>query len=453
MSDTSESRHHEYLRRAASTARDLLVNCDAERWEFFTKASTTREVEAAPNQLPRETVVEEVGVAIRTVRRGRTGFGAASGLGSDAARRAIDGALAVETALPLDPLPPGRLLGVADVAGCRSPSPRGWAAHATDLLARSVVEVSNGRLKLRRTLFQEGSFGWLLATADDFVAVHEDISASMVVELGAANDGGGIWREWLHLPRPETLDMSAVARQISDRALLVQGPLATDSGLANVILAPEMAARILAAMSPLLMANDEEHDPLPGLLDSSGRLASSSLSLLDDRLDPCAPITGPCDGEGLPARRTLLLEEGIPRHRLASFRDAVVFNETPRGGALRLSYRDYPVTGIANLRVDTENGLPSHELLRRAESALYLLRPLAPILLDAPGDNYRIVASGVWLDTTGVRGWHPVVELRGSLSLMLRRIDGVGTDLTWFQTDSGCVGAPTVLIRHQPVVG
>ncbi len=453
MSDAFESSHRDHLRSAASTARDLLVNRDADRWEFFTKASATREVEVAPGAPPRETIVEEVGVAIRTVRQGRAGFGAASGLEADAARKALEGAFAVETALPFDPLPPGRLLGLADVAGCRTPSPRGWAAHATDLLARSVVEASHGRLKLRRTLFQEGSFGWLLATADDFVATYDDIAASMVVELQTANDGGGIWREWIHLPRVEALDVPAVARRVSDRALLVQSPLATDSGLANVILAPEMTARVLAAMAPLLMAINEEHDPLPGLLDPSGRLASSSLSLFDDRLDPDAPITGPCDGEGLPARRTLLLDEGIPRHRLASFRDAVVFKETPRGGALRLSYRDYPATGIANLRVDIEGGLPSHELLRRAESALYLLRPLAPILLDARGDSYRIVASGVWLDPKGVRGWHPVVELRGSLSLLLRRIDAVGTDLTWFQTDRGCVGAPTVLIRHQPVVG
>ncbi len=453
MSDAFESPHRDHLRGAASTARDLLVNCDADRWEFFTKASTTREVEVVPGAPPRETLVEEVGVAIRTVRQGRVGFGAASGLEADAARRAIEGALAVETALPFDPLPPTRLLGMANVEGDRSPSPRGWAAHTTDQLSRAVVEASDGRLRLRRTLFHEGSFGWLLATEDDFVATYNDIAASLVVELQGADGPGGIWREWVHIPRVETFDIPTVAQRFSNRALLVQGPLATDSGLANLILAPEMMARVLAAMSPLLMAADEEHDPLPGLLDSSGRLASSSLSLLDDRLDPAAPITGPCDGEGLPARRTLLLEEGVPRHRLASFRDAVLWGETPRGGALRLSYRDYPATGIANLRVDTDNGLPPHELLARAESALYLVRPLAPVLLDAPGDSYRIVASGVWLDQKGARGWHPVVELRGSLSRLLQRIDAVGTDLAWFQTDRGCVGTPTVLIRNQPVVG
>jgi len=150
-------------------------------------------------------------------------------------------------------------------------------------------------------------------------------------------------------------------------------------------------------------------------------------------MDPEAPITGPCDGEGLAAHRTLLLDEGIPRHRLASFRDAHRCSESPRGGALRLSYRDYPSTGIANLQVGTQDAVPAGELLGAADHALYLLRPLAPVSFSPETDTYRIIASGVWLDGRNVRGWHPVVELCGSLGRLLRRIEAVGNDLRWFQ--------------------
>ena len=67
--------------------------------------------------------------------------------------------------------------------------------------------------------------------------------------------------------------------------------------------------------------------------------------------------------------------------------------------------------------------------------------------------DYRIVAAGVWLDSGRVRGWHPVVELRGSLSRLLGRIEAVGTDLAWFQAERGAVGAPSLLIGSQPVMG
>ncbi len=175
--------------------------------------------------------------------------------------------------------------------------------------------------------------------------------------------------------------------------------------------------------------------------------------MVDDRCDPEAPITGPCDGEGFPSRRTVLLEEGVPRYRLASFRDAARCEEPARGGALRVSYRDYPATGAANLAVDSRAGVAAAELLASADRALYLLRPLSEIEVDFAADSYRLIASGVWLDGPRVRGWHPVVELQGSLGRLLRRIEAVGNDRRWFQTHQGFIGAPSILVRSQPVVG
>lgn len=451
MREAPDPRYRERLRSAAASARDLLVVCAAGRWEFFTKGATIREVEVRPGSPPREILVEEMGVAVRTHRNGRSGFASASGLDVDAARSAVDGAISVEAELPFDPLPPPRLLATVDIEQVGTRPPRGWASHVTDHLQRSIAELASGRLRLRRAVFHEGKYSWLLTTADGFVATHHNTATSLVVEVQSSNGHHGIWRDWLHVADPESFDPEPVARRITDRAMLIRAPLTSDSGLSNVILSPEVAAGLLASMADLLVVCRADDDPIGGLLDREGRLASAALTLVDDRLDPEAPITGPCDGEGMPSRRTLLLEQGVPRHRLASFRDATAFAEIPRGGALRLSYRDYPATGIANLRADTGGGLSSDELLERAGRALYLLRPLAPILVDTRRDDYRIVASGVWLDHRSVRGWHPVVELSGSLSILLRRIDAVGNDPAWFQASGGCVSAPSILIRQQNV--
>jgi PmbA protein len=396
--------------------------------------------------------VEEVGVAVRTVRRGKVGFAAASGLDAGAARRAIEGAVANESDFPFDPLPPERLLGVADIpSGGAVPAP-GWATHATDQIAESVAALTGRRLRLRRAFFHEGSFSWLLATAEGFVSSHDGRAASVLVEVQPADRHRGVWREWLHLAEPTAFDAEATARRVVDRALLAQGPLAAESGLNHVILAPETSAQMLAALVPLLVAGETERDPLPALLDRNGCLSSSCVTLVDDRLDPGAPIVGPCDGEGLPSRRTLLLDNGVPRHRLASYRDAAAFGEVPRGGAVRHSYRDYPTTGIGNLRIDTAGGVTPPELLSVADKALYVIRPLAPVVVDSHNDTYRLVGTGVWLDRRQVQGRQPVVELRGSLTMLLRRIKAVGTDLSWFQTEAGFVGASSILIRYQPVV-
>jgi PmbA protein len=274
-----------------------------------------------------------------------------------------------------------------------------------------------------------------------------------MVEIEVSGDRSGVWREWLHIPDPDEADVEAIASQISNRAMLTASQVTTDAGLHDLIFHPEVGAQMLAAIAPVFLAGESSESSLAQALDRHGQLASPALTICDDRCDPEAPITGPCDGEGLPSRRTLLLDQGVPRHRLASYRDAMRYGESPRGGAVRVSYRDYPATGIANLSVDTRAGMPAGRLLTEARRALYLLRPLAPVSCDVAEDSYRIVASGVWLDGTSVRGWHPVVELCGSLGRLLRRIEAVGTDRRWFQTERGCIATPSLLIRRQPVVG
>ncbi len=441
------------LHEAAAAARSELENAALERWEFFAKASFTREIAVMPNR-PLEIVrVDETGVAVRSWRAGKAGFAAASGLGPMASRRAVEAAMESETETALDPIPPPHLLGTYEERPPRTLPPTGWATHICDELNRAIADVGAGRLALRRTLVHEGVFGWVLATSEGWVTRHENASTSLLIEVTVAGDRLGLWREWLHVPDHDAIDVDGVAAQIANRAMLTASRILTDSGLNDLILHPEVTAQLLAAISPLFIARAGDDDPLTALVDDDGRLAAGSLTVVDDRVDPGAPVTGPCDGEGLPARRTLLLDHGVPRHRLASVADAAHCGESPRGGALRLSYRDYPATGVANLRVDVDDGVGAGELLSAADRALYLLRPVAPVVCDPGAGSYRIIASGVWLDGTTVRGWHPVVELKGHIGGLLRRIDAVGNDPRWFQTGRGFVGAPSLLIRRQPVVG
>jgi PmbA protein len=396
---------------------------------------------------------EETGVAVRTSGSGRSGFAAASGLETGAARRATETALAGAAAAPFDPLPPPRLLGTSPVEARTTLAPRGWATHLCQDLSRSLAEISTGRVQLLRATVCEGAFSWILATGEGFVAAFDGTTGSLLVEATLAPDNRGVWREWFRIPDPDRLDPTRIARQVVDRALLVHAPTACVSGVRDVILHGEVTAHLVAALVPALCACDLEQEVLPALLSPTGELAAPCLTLVDDRLDPDAPIVGPCDGEGLPPGRTLLVENGIPRHRLASYRDAALYNDTPRGSALRLSYRDYPSTGPANLRVSTQGALPPADLLLGTDRALYLLRPIAPLRLDLGSDTYSIQASAAWLEHGRLVGWQPVVEISGSLGLLLRRIDGVGSDLSWYQTERGFVGASTLLVRRQTVVG
>jgi predicted Zn-dependent protease len=242
---------HDYLDRlnaAADAARTELENQPTGRWEFFAKASFTREVGVAPGN-PLDVInVEETGVAVRSARDGRSGFAAASGLEGEASRRAVEGALGTEMPIEFDPLPPPRVLGTSTVRAPRPLPPTGWAGHVGEELARVLAGATGRHARLRRAIIQEGAFAWILANGDGWVARHEDTSTALLAEVEIEGERSGVWRDWVHIPDPEVFDIEAAAAQVSDRALLTRSRIATDSGLRDLILHPEVTAELLAAI-------------------------------------------------------------------------------------------------------------------------------------------------------------------------------------------------------------
>ncbi len=443
----------ERLHRTATSTRDMVVHTDATRWEVFAKASTLRQSVFEPDPPLEVSVIHETGVAVRMTGHGRSGFGAASGLEALAARVAVEGAASSMTPLPFDPLPPVRLLGCTPVGPPRNLPGAAWASQIAEALTTGIREASGSRLVIRRLVFQEASYAWLLATGDGFVATRHDATLSFLVHLGPRDGQRSAHHEWIWVQHPEFLDPLALAAAMCDRAALTDAALLEREGLYDLLLHPEVCAHFLSALSPLFLPTEEEDDPLTRLLDRDGRFASDVLSLIDDRSAPDCPPVAPCDGEGLPTRRRILLDRGVPRHRLACHFEAQLYGEPTHGGARRLSYRDYPTTGIGALRVEPDPGLNPVELLRGSGKSLYLLRLLSAVDIDPAADTFRMLAQGVWLDGGSIEGFQPVVEITGALSLFLRRIEAVGTDLGWFQTPAGFIEAPTLRVSHQRVGG
>ncbi len=441
----------ERLESGASAARELLLAAGIPRWEVFAKASltiTSLDLHGRRSELS----TEEMGVAVRTWDGRRTGFGAASGMGPAAARRAVDGCLAARRPGSRDPLPPLRLLGTTAPPAAPAPAPRGWAAHVAGELAAAVHRRSGGRLRPCRLAVHRGTWAWLLLTAEGFVATHQAPGSFLEVEVSGDPGVHGTWRSWQWIPRPAEFSPEQAASAAVDRALLAGRPAPVRSGLHNLLLHGEVAAHLLAALEPLFLAFSGGDDPVAAMVDRSGRLASSVLTLADDRAGTSGPLSAPCDGEGLPARTITLLDHGVPRHRLACYRDAVASGLPPNGGAIRLSFRDVPATGLANLRVDTSLGIPPSRLLATAGRAYYLLRLVTPVEVHPGRDEVRLLASGLSMEGGRPGGWHPVIEIRGSLRRLLGGIEAVGTDLHWYQTAAGFVGAPSMLVLRQPVV-
>jgi len=438
------------LEATVSVARDLLARSDADRWEIFAKTSVTvasLHLRSGRNEIR----TGETGVGVRVSGVRGAGFAAASGVEPVAARRAVEACLANRRPASADPIPPRRLLGTTPVPEPAQPPARGWLNHVGAETASAVRVRSSGTLHASRVAVRHGTWAWLLLTSEGFAASHRGASSSLDLEVSGSGNGHGMWRSWRWIPEPKAFDPEGVAASLVDRVLLAGAPAPVQPGLHDILLHGEVAAHLLAALEPLLTAQPGQTDPVAALVDRNGFLTSPALTLANDRAGSESPVTSPCDGEGLPARRITLIDGGIPRHRAACWLDAAESGEAPLGGAVRWSYRDPPSSGLANLVVDTSGGLPPGRLLDRAERAYYLLRLVAPVEVDLEAARYRLLASGLSMRNGRPAGWHPILEVSGELGKLLRRMDAVGTDRRWYQTASGFVAVPTLLARHQQI--
>jgi len=438
------------LEAMVSTARDLLTRTSAERWEVFAKASLTT---ASFHLRSGRTSIRtgETGIAVRVSGTGGAGFGAASGVEPVAARRAVESCLANRQPPASDPIPPHRVLGTTPIPGPPPPPARGWLNHIGAETAAAVQIRSAGALRASRIAVRHGTWAWLLLSSEGFTASHRSASSFLDLEISGARNGHGTWRSWRWIAQPKTFNPERAAASLVDSALLASAAVPVRAGVHDVLLHGEVAAHLLAALAPLLIVVPGQTDPTASLVDRNGYLASAALSLVDDRPGLDAPISAPCDGEGLPARRITLIDGGVPRHRAACWRDAAEAGVAPLGGAVRRSYKDLPSSGIANLKVEVSDGLPPQSLLGLAERAYYLLRLVAPVEVDLTRGRYRLLASGLSMRNGRSAGWHPILEVAGELGTLLRRIDTVGSDRRWHQTAAGFVAAPTLLIRRQQV--
>jgi predicted Zn-dependent protease len=107
-----------------------------------------------------------------------------------------------------------------------------------------------------------------------------------------------------------------VARALADRlAVRARGGVADESG--DVVLAPAVAARLIALLMPLFVG-PEAVARVGRLLGSGERLASPLVSIVDDGRLPGGLLAAGVDGEGVPTRSLPLVEGGVYRQPLVA---------------------------------------------------------------------------------------------------------------------------------------
>lgn len=248
-------------------------------------------------------------------------------------------------------------------------------------------------------------------------------------------------RHLAHLDAPE-----AVGRIAAERTLRRLGarPVATQQ--APVVFDPETASQLLRHLAGALSgyALYQGASFLLGRLDQP--IASPCVTIVDDGQIPEEVGSRPFDGEGLPSRRTVVIERGVLRSYLLDGYTARKLGLTPTGHATR-GVGDSPGAGPTNFRLLPGEASPQ-EIIRSVPSGLYVTQLIGFGVNLATGD-YSQGAAGLWIDRGELA--YPVEEITiaGNLKDMLCQIEAVGSDLPPHRA----VAAPTLKLARLTIAG
>ncbi len=396
------------------------------------------------------------GVGLRVVVNERLGFSWTSDFEPSSLNAFVDRAVQLaQAAAPnsLNGLPSASDLGAfSDVGSLFDPAVANlapdWKIRAA-LEMEKVVRAYDPRIKTIESVEAGETVGEVYLASSAGVMGHSQGTSVYLYTGAVAEADGQLQNSWWYDARRFLGDLEApevVAREAARRAVRMLGAKKVKSQQVPVVFDPMMAASFIGGIAGAVNG-DAVFKKSSFLASKLGQqVAPANITIVDDGLLPRGLATSPFDGEGVPTRRTALLENGVVKTFLYDAFTARKAGARSTGNASR-GYRSLPSIGTHNLYLEAGRQAPA-QLVKDIPQGLYVTSMLGHGANLVTGE-YSRGANGLWIENGELTRPVQEVTVAGNLLDMLSRIDGVGSDLTF----RGSVGAPTLRFSELTVSG
>jgi PmbA protein len=176
------------------------------------------------------------------------------------------------------------------------------------------------------------------------------------------------------------------------------------------------------------------------------KIASEKITLIDDGTIPGLFGTQPFDDEGVPTRRTPVIEKGVLKSYLLNTYTARKLGMKTTGSASRGITGN---SGIGHGNFYLEAGdCPPEKMLAGVKNGFYVTELIGNGVNVVTGD-YSRGAVGIWIRDGELAFPVSEVTIASTLQEMLTGMAEVGSDLEF----RGSVSAPTIMIGEMTVAG
>jgi len=424
--------------------------------EAYAELTTETSVSAFQGEVERLTSASSSGVGVRVVADGRLGYAYTADLRDQGLRECLAEAranLEVSGEDPGNVLPEAAayqaLDGLFDVRQADT-SPERKVALALDLEARTraadpkVTQVESARYG---DVVGEVAIASSIGVKGSFAVTHAwCLSIAMATEDGQSQVGYGV-----DAARAlDDLDPGPVAREAADRAVRMLGAAKPATRTVPVVLDRMVAPSLLGVLLAGLSA-EEVQKRRSLFADRLGEhVGAAGLRLIDDGRLVAGPGAAPFDGEGVPTRRTVLIDDGVLECFLHNTATAARGDASSTGNGRRGSFKSSPGVSAHNLFLEPGE-LDQAGLLARAGEGL-LVQDVSGVHSGAnpiTGD-FSVGVSGLWFRNGELA--EPVREATVAAHLLdiLKGIEAVGSDLRF---TTGSIGGSSLLIGQMTVAG
>jgi PmbA protein len=213
-----------------------------------------------------------------------------------------------------------------------------------------------------------------------------------------------------------------------------------------IIFAPEIARSLIGAIFDAA-SGDSIYRGASFFAGKLGeQVADKSVTVIDDHTIVGGFGTSPFDGEGLPSRRTVIVERGVLTNYLLNTYTGRKLGMKSTGNAAR-GLAGNPGIGAGNLFLVAGTATPQ-EIHGSVQSGLYVTELMGQGVNMVTGD-YSRGASGQWIENGELA--YPVQEITiaGNLKDIFRNITAIGNDLEF----RGSVASPTLRVDGMTIAG
>lgn len=446
------------LSAVAHRAVEAATGAGASDAEAYVARESGREVRVHGGEVESLTAAVQTGVGIRAWNGHRVGYAygtdlSEAGVAAIAARAAEAAEVADEDEFAAPPQP----AEIEALPGLGDPSIAEWETSRVAELALTVERTaldSDPRLVgVEQAVYADAAEQVAIASSTGVAGEYETSTCYAYLQALAEGDGARETGLGFGLARgPRGLDPEAIGTEGAQRALEMIGAGKPESRACPVVLDPTVAASFVGLVGGGLSAKAVQRgrSPLAGRLGED--VASGAFALHDDGREPSGPASAPFDGEGVPRRRTALIEDGRLRSYLYDTYTANREGGASTGSASRGSYRSLPTVSTSNLVVAP--GTHSfEELLAQAGEGLFVndvaglhsgVNPVTGVF--SVGASGRMIRDGQLAE--------PVREftIAGELVAMLGAVSAAGAEPRWVPF-GGSVSTPPLLIAEMAISG